>query len=70
MRSGVVPITTDRTVFSGVFKEFNPMKFEGNGFFFKSLNPFCVFEKIISYTENIKFPEDKRILLKNVIETF
>jgi hypothetical protein len=28
MRSGVVPITTDRTVFSGVFKDFNPMKFE------------------------------------------
>lgn len=70
MKAGVVPVTSDRTVFSGVFKDFNPMKFEGNGFFFASSNPYCIFEKIVSYTENIKFPEDRRILLKHVIETF
>ncbi len=70
MKAGVVPITSDRTVFSGVFKDFNPMKFEGNGFFFRSNNPYCIFEKVVSYLENIKFPEDRRILLKHVVETF
>ncbi|MDD2745240.1 MAG: hypothetical protein PHU93_01760 [Candidatus Gracilibacteria bacterium] len=70
MKAGVVPVTSDRTVFSGVFKDFNPMKFEGNGFYFTSNNPYCIFEKVISYLENIKFPEDRRILLKHVIETF
>jgi len=70
MKAGVIPITTDRTVFSGVLKDFNPMKFEGNGFFFASNNPYCIFEKIVTYLENIKFPEDRRILLKHVLETF
>lgn len=70
MKAGVVPITSDRTVFSGVFKDFNPMKFEGNGFFFRSANPYCMFEKVITYMENVKFPEDRRILLKHVLETF
>ncbi len=70
MKAGMVPITSDRTVFSGVFKDFNPMKFEGNGFYFKSNNPYCIFEKIVSYLENVKFPEDRRILLKHVVETF
>ena len=70
MRAGVVPITSDRSVFAGVLSDFNPMKFEGNGFFFRSNNPYCIFEKIVSYCENIKFPEDRRILLKHVTETF
>jgi hypothetical protein len=70
MRAGVVPITSDRTVFSAMLSDFNPMKFEGNGFFFRSNNPYCIFEKIVSYCENIKFPEDRRILLKHVTETF
>lgn len=70
MKAGVVPVTSDRNVFAGVFKDFNPMKFEGNGFFFKSNNPYCIFEKVVSYLENVKFPEDRRILLKHVVETF
>lgn len=70
MKAGVVPIMPEKNVFSGILKEFNPMKFEGNGFFFKSDNPFCMFEKVISYLENSKFPEDRRILMKHVLETF
>ena len=70
MQAGVVPIMPEKNVFSGMLKDFNPMKFEGNGFFYKSENPYCVFEKIVAYTENIKFPEDRRVLLKNVIGTF
>jgi len=70
MKAGIVPIMPEQNVFSGILKEFNPMKFEGNGFFWKKDNPYCMFEKVISYLENIKFPEDKRVLLKNVGETF
>jgi hypothetical protein len=70
MKAGVVPVTSDRTVFAGVMKDFNPMKFEGNGFFFASGNPYCIFEKVVSYLENIKFPEDRRILIKHVLDTF
>ncbi len=70
MKAGVVPIMPERNIFAGILREFNPMKFDGNGFFFKSNNPYCIFEKIITYLENIKFPEDRRILLKHVMETF
>ena len=70
MRAGIVPIMPEKNVFSGMLKDFNPMKFEGNGFFYRSESPYCIFEKIVAYTENVKFPEDRRVLLKNVIGTF
>ncbi len=70
MKAGVVPVMPERNIYAGLLKDFNPMKFEGNGFFFKSNNPYCVFEKVVSYLENVKFPEDRRILLKHVSETF
>jgi hypothetical protein len=46
------------------------MKFEGNSFLFSNDHPFAVFAKTVSYLENVKFPEDRRILLKNVLATF
>ena len=64
----IVPIFPKESAYR--LSEFNPMKFEGNGFFFKDHNPFCMFEKVVSYLENSKFPEDRRILLKHVLETF
>lgn len=70
MKAGVCPILPEKNVFSGVLKEFNPMKFEGNAFLFKDENPFRMFAATISYLENVKFPEDRRILLKHVSETF
>jgi len=70
MRAGIVPIMPENNVFSGMLREFNPMKFEGNGFFWSSDNAYCIFQKIVAYTENIKFPEDRRVLLKNITATF
>lgn len=70
MKAGVCPILPEKNVFSGVLKEFNPMKFEGNAFLFKDDNPFRMFAAAVSYLENVKFPEDRRILLKHVSETF
>ncbi|HRI35843.1 MAG TPA: hypothetical protein PK765_01960 [bacterium] len=70
MRAGLVPILAQDSVFSELLRDFDPMKFEGNGFFFADLDPYRVFEKIVSYKETTKFPEDRRILLRNVLATF
>lgn len=70
MRAWVVPILPKENHLSVSLHEFDPMHFEGNSFLFVKMNPYAIFEKIISYLENIKFPEDKRILLKNVSNTF
>lgn len=70
MKAGISPIMPEKNVFSGMLREFNPMKFEGNGFFWNSESPYCMFQKIVAYTENVKFPEDRRVLLKNIIATF
>lgn len=70
MWAGIVPIMPENNTYSGILKDFNPMKFEWNWFFRKKNSPYCIFEKVISYLENIKFPEDKRTLIKNVAATF
>ncbi|EKE26843.1 MAG: hypothetical protein ACD_4C00136G0003 [uncultured bacterium (gcode 4)] len=70
MWAWIVPIMPEKNTFSWILKDFNPMRFEWNWFFYKKDSPYCIFEKIISYTENIKFPEDKRVLLKNVLWAF
>lgn len=70
MKAGVVPVLPEKNVFTGVLKDFNPMKFEGNAFLFKDDNQFRMFASVVSYLENVKFPEDRRILLKHVAETF
>ncbi|MDD5377049.1 MAG: hypothetical protein PHH16_02935 [Candidatus Gracilibacteria bacterium] len=70
MKAGIAPIMPEKNVFSGMLREFNPMKFEGNGFFWDSDSPYCIFQKVVAYTENIKFPEDRRVLLKNITTTF
>ena len=70
MSHWIVPIMPEKNTYSRILKEFNPMKFEWNGFFWKKDSPYCIFEKIVCYLENIKFPEDKRILQKNVANTF
>ncbi len=70
MRAGLVPILPRENIFSELLSEFDPMKFEGNAFLFSDLDPFRIFEKIVAYKENVKFPEDRRILLRNVERTF
>lgn len=70
MSAWIVPIMPEKNTFSWILKDFNPMRFEWNGFFYKKDSPYCIFEKVVSYIENIKFPEDRRVLLKNVLWTF
>jgi hypothetical protein len=70
MGAWIVPIMPSENTYTWLIKDFNPMRFEWNWFLFKSSTKYCIFEKIVSYLENIKFPEDKRTLLKNVTSTF
>ncbi len=70
MWAWIVPIMPEENTFSWILKDFDLMKFEWNWFFYKKDNKYCIFEKVITYLENIKFPEDKRVLLKNVTSAF
>lgn len=46
--------------------EFNPMKFEGNAFLFEKNDKYQIFAALVRYLENVKYPGDKRTLLKNL----
>jgi hypothetical protein len=48
---------------------FNPMKFEGNAFIFEEATSYLMFEKLVRYLENIRYPWDKRTLLQNLENT-
>ena len=54
MSQGVVPIVP-QSLFSSL-EEFNPMKFEGNAFLFEKTQSFHIFEKLIRFLENIRYP--------------
>lgn len=70
MSCGVTPVVPAKNTFSGMLTQFDPMRFEGNSFHFNDVDPFLMFAASVAYLENAKFPEDKRILLKNVLQTF
>lgn len=48
--------------------EFNPMKFEGEGFLFDENNFYKIFEKICRMLENSQYAGDRRMLIKNLVE--
>lgn len=51
-------------------QEFDPMKFSGEGFFFSENKKFAIFEKICRMLENMNYPGDKRVLIKNLVAKF
>ncbi len=69
LSSHVVPIIPATSRYEKIFREFNPMKFEGNAFIFDEANKYLIFEKIVRYLENIRYPWDKRTLLQNIEKT-
>ena len=70
VQSGVTPILPKQNAFVSNFTECDPMKFTGNAFLFDTIEPYHIFEKIIRYLENIRYPGDKRTLSKNLEKTF
>ena len=59
----------EKSSFSSVLRTFNPLKFCGNAFIFKKDDEYTIFSRVVAYLENNKFPEDRKILLKNVCAT-
>lgn len=68
-QQGVVPIVPKENPHKKLFSEFNPMKFEGNAFVFEHADEYQMFASLVRYLENVRYPGDKRTLLKNVSET-
>jgi hypothetical protein len=64
---GVTPIINKNNHLSIILKEFNPMKNEGNTFYYDESNHWCIFYSIVRYMENYKFPFDNKNLIKNVL---
>jgi len=44
------------------------MKFDGNAFLFEKVDEYQMFAALVRYLENVRYPGDKRTLLKNVSE--
>ena len=66
--SVVVPIWPREWAHEKNLSEFNPMKFEGNAFLFEKNDKYQIFAALVRYIENVKYPGDKRTLLKNLTE--
>lgn len=66
LQNVVVPIVS---AWDKRFSDFNPMKFEGNAFLFDTVDEYQMFASLVRYLENVRYPGDKRTLLKNVSET-
>ena len=65
---GIAPILESSTHLSCILKEFNPIKNEGNTFFYQENNSWSIFHSIVRYLENYKFPFDNKNLIKNILE--
>lgn len=66
-QAGVTPIINKDNHLSSILKEFNPLKNEGNSFYYDNENPWSIFYTIVRYMENYKFPFDNKNLIKNVL---
>lgn len=70
VQAGVTPILPKKNAFGSNFSEFDPMKFTGNAFLFESTESYHILEKLVRYLENVRYPGDRRTLLKNLEKTF
>ena len=66
--AGIIPVVPKNTPFKGMFSQFDPMKFTGNSFVYEG-GQYQIFASVVALLENMKFPADREILLKNVVGT-
>ena len=64
----ITPLIIKENHLSSILSEFNPLKSEGNAFFYDSMDKWSIFYTIVRYMENFKFPYDNRNLVKNVLD--
>lgn len=68
LKNFVTPILPSTSTYE--LSEFNPMKFAGNAFLFEENKKFLIFEKICRMLENMNYPGDRRVLVRNISEKF
>ncbi|MDD2871471.1 MAG: hypothetical protein PHS49_05765 [Candidatus Gracilibacteria bacterium] len=68
LEKGIVPIVTRKNHMSSLLREFNPLKNEGNAFFYDETNVWNIFYSLIRYLENYKFPFDNKNLVNNILK--
>jgi len=67
-KNAIVPILSIDNHFASIYKEFNPMKSEGNSYLYNKHNEWNIFHAITRYYENFKISFDNKNLVKNVLE--
>lgn len=63
---GIVPVMPEDNNFASILKQFNPIAFSGNSFLYGKKDKFAIFASVVGLLENMKFPADHKMLLKNV----
>jgi hypothetical protein len=64
----IIPIIHKDNHLSTLLREFNPMANEWNSFMYAKNNEWSIFYAISRCLENLKYPQDKKNLVKNVYE--
>jgi len=67
LKEGIVPLVYKKNYLSSILKDFNPIKGEGNSFFYDEENKWSMYTALIKYLENYKFPYDNKNLVKNLL---
>lgn len=65
---GIIPIMPENNNFNSLLKQFNPIAFSGNSFLYGKKDKYSIFASVVSLLENMKFPADYKMLLKNVCD--
>ncbi len=69
IQQGIAPIVFDSNENAEIFKDFDPMKFTGNAFLYKQKNKYAIFSQVCRFLENIRYPWDRKMLIKQLLET-
>lgn len=68
LKKGVVPIISKQNPLKTILKDFNALKNIWNSYIYESENKWLIFEALVRYLENYKFPFDNKNLVKNVLD--
>jgi len=68
LKNWIVPILNKWNHLWALFREFNPFINEWNSFLYSEKNEWSIFYSLIRCLENMKFPQDRKNLVKNVFE--
>lgn len=63
----IVPIISKQNPLKTILKDFNAIKNTWNAFLYEVENKWLIFEALVRYLENYKFPFDNKNLIKNIL---